>query len=349
MAARHDPPHEPLSLGFMQRVLFVILMIGMAFLALKLLGLWLLMFGAVVIAVILRGLAEPLMRYGKLKDKPAVAIALIGLIAVIALTVVLFGNQLSLQIDALSREIPQAWAAIHARLDTLPIGQALQKQVDGLGQQAGSLVSFLPGIAGNFLAAAANTFVAMIAGVILAGAPAKYRDGVIYLFPRAMQPALLDSMNTAGEALRKWFIGQFIAMVLVGSLIAIGLSILGVPSALALGLVAGLAQLVPLVGPTVSAGLGLLLAGAGGLQPAIWTFVLYTGVSQLEANIITPMVQRHMTEVPMVLILFALVGFAGLLGPIGVFFAMPLTVIMFTLVKRYLALQEEGKAPKPVD
>ncbi len=349
MAARHDPSHEPLSIGFMQRVLFVILMIGMAFLALKLLGLWLLIFGAVVIAVILRGLAEPLMRYGKLKDKPAVAIALIGLIALVAVTVVLFGNQLSLQIDSLSREIPQAWAAIHARLDTLPIGQLLQKQVDGLGQQAGSLVSFLPGLAGNFLAAAANTFVALIAGVILAGAPGKYRDGVIYLFPKTMQPALLDSMNTAGEALRKWFIGQFISMVLVGTLIAIGLTVIGVPSALALGLVAGLAQLVPLVGPTVSAGLGLLLAGAGGLQPAIWTFVLYTAVSQFEANILTPMVQRHMTEVPMVLILFALVGFAGLLGPIGVFFAMPLTVILFTLVKRYLDLQEEGKAPKPVE
>ena len=349
MAARHDPSHEPLSIGFMQRVLFVILMIGMAFLALKLLGLWLLIFGAVVIAVILRGLAEPLMRYGKLKDKPAVAIALIGLIALVAVTVVLFGNQLSLQIDSLSREIPQAWAAIHARLDTLPIGQLLQKQVDGLGQQAGSLVSFLPGLAGNFLAAAANTFVALIAGVILAGAPGKYRDGVIYLFPKTMQPALLDSMNTAGEALRKWFIGQFISMVLVGTLIAIGLTVIGVPSALALGLVAGLAQLVPLVGPTVSAGLGLLLAGAGGLQPAIWTLVLYTAVSQFEANILTPMVQRHMTEVPMVLILFALVGFAGLLGPIGVFFAMPLTVILFTLVKRYLDLQEEGKAPKPVE
>ena len=349
MAARHDPSHEPLSIGFMQRVLFVILMIGMAFLALKLLGLWLLIFGAVVIAVILRGLAEPLMRYGKLKDKPAVAIALIGLIALVAVTVFLFGNQLSLQIDSLSREIPQAWAAIHARLDTLPIGQLLQKQVDGLGQQAGSLVSFLPGLAGNFLAAAANTFVALIAGVILAGAPGKYRDGVIYLFPKTMQPALLDSMNTAGEALRKWFIGQFISMVLVGTLIAIGLTVIGVPSALALGLVAGLAQLVPLVGPTVSAGLGLLLAGAGGLQPAIWTFVLYTAVSQFEANILTPMVQRHMTEVPMVLILFALVGFAGLLGPIGVFFAMPLTVILFTLVKRYLDLQEEGKAPKPVE
>lgn len=349
MAVRPDPSHEPLSIGFMQRVLFVILAIGLAFLALKLLGLWLLVFGAIVIAVILRGLAEPLMRFAKLKDKPAVAIALIGLVALIAVTAILFGNQLSTQIDALSREIPQAWAAIHARLDTLPIGQALQGQIDDLGKQAGSLVSFLPGLAGNLLTAAANTFVALIAGVILAGAPGKYRDGVVSLFPKAMRPAILDSMNTSGEALRKWFIGQFISMVLVGTLIGIGLSILGVPSALALGLVAGLAQLVPLVGPTVSAGLGLLLAGAGGLQPAIWTFVLYTGVSQLEANIITPMVQRHMTEVPMVLILFALVGFAGLLGPIGVFFAMPLTVILYTLVRRYLDLQEEGMAPKPVD
>lgn len=349
MAAKPDPSHEPLSIGFMQRVLFVILAIGLAILAVKLLGLWLLVFGAIIIAVILRGLAEPLMRYCKLKDKPAVAIALVGLIALIAGTVVLFGNQLSVQIDALSREIPQAWAAIHARLDTLPIGLALQGQIDDLGKQAGNLVSFLPGLAGNLLTAAANTFVALIAGVILAGAPGKYRDGMVSLFPKSMRPAVLDSMNTSGEALRKWFIGQFISMVAVGTVIAIGLSVMGVPSALALGLVAGLAQLVPIVGPVVSAGLGLLLAGAGGLQPAIWTFVLYTAVSQIEANFLTPMVQRHMTEVPMVLILFALVGFAGLLGPIGVFFAMPLTVILYTLVRRYLDLQEEGKAPKPVD
>ncbi len=349
MAAKPEPSHEPLSIGFMQRVLFVILAIGLSFLALKLLGLWLLVFGAIVIAVILRGLAEPLMRYAKLKDKPAVAIALIGLIALIAVTIFLFGNQLSVQIAALSREIPLAWAAIHARLDAMPIGQVLNGQINDLGKQAGSVVSFLPGIAGNFLSAGANTFVALIAGVILAGAPGKYRDGVVSLFPSAMRPAVHDSMNTSGEALRKWFIGQFISMVLVGTLIAIGLSILGVPSALALGLVAGLAQLVPFVGPLVSAGLGLLLASAGGYQLAIWTFVLYTAVSQLEANFLTPMVQRHMTEVPMVLILFALVGFAGLLGPIGVFFAMPLTVILYTLVRRYLDLEAEGVAPKPVD
>ncbi|MBW8882473.1 MAG: AI-2E family transporter [Asticcacaulis sp.] len=209
MAVRPDPSHEPLSIGFMQRVLFVVLATGLAFLALKLLGLWLLVFGAIVIAVILRGLAEPLMRFAKLKDKPAVAIALIGLIALVAVTVVLFGNQLSVQIDALSREIPQAWAAIHARLDTLPIGKALQGNIDDLGKQAGSLVSFLPGLAGNFLTAAANTFVALIAGVILAGAPGKYRDGVVSLFPKAMRPAILDSMNTSGEALRKWFIGPW--------------------------------------------------------------------------------------------------------------------------------------------
>lgn len=347
MAASPRKSPEALSVGFMQRVLFVMLAVALAWLALKLFGLWLLIFGAVIIAVILRGISEPLIRYLKCNEILAVVLALVGVLALVVVTIYLFGVEIVIQVEVLTKALPEAWAAFQARLHAMPLGDEIQAQLNTLAQQAGGFASKIPVIAGNILSSLANILVATIAGVMLAMRPGKYRDGLISLFPKSQRPALLESMNTSGEALRKWFIAQFISMVLVGVLVGAGLAIIGVPSALALGLMAGLAQFVPVVGPVISAGPGLLLAGVDGMQSFLWTLALYVGVSQLESNLLTPMVQRQISEVPMVLTLFAIVGFAGLLGPMGVLYAMPITVILYSLIKRYLDLREAGVAPKP--
>lgn len=322
--------------GFMQRVGFVILAAAAAFLVFKLLGLWQLIFGAVIIAVILRGLAEPLIRFARLNEKLAVVAALLIVLGLIVSTFYLFGVQLVAQTEGLAKTLPEAWAALQARINGSPIGPAVQSQVGELGQQAGGWLSRVPAIAGNVLSSVANLLVALVAGVTLAMNPGRYRDGIVRVFPADQRPRILESLNATGVALSKWFIGQFISMVLVGTLTGIGLAILGVPSALALGMLSGLAQFVPVVGPILSAGPGLLLAAMGGWNTFLIALAIYVGVSQLEANIITPMVQRQVASVPMVLTLFAVIGFAGLLGPMGVLYAMPLTVIGYTFVLRYM-------------
>jgi predicted PurR-regulated permease PerM len=340
MAAK---PQDALTTGFIQRVLFVILAIALSLLAFKLINLWLLIFGAIVFAVILRGLAEPLMRYTPIGPVFSVLIVVVAVLSLFATTFYLFGRVLADQYQTLSQQLPVAWAALQNTLQSTSIGRTIQEHVATLGQQAGGALSSLPVIAGSVLSGVADTLVALIGGVILAMHPGKYRDGVVRLFPTDHHDWIRDAMNAAGQALRLWFIGQFISMIIVGTLISIGLSILGSPSALALGLLAGLAQFVPLVGPTVSAGLGLLLAALGGVEPFLWTLVIYTSVSQTEANFITPMVQRRIAEVPMVLTLFAVLGFAGLIGPMGVLYAMPMTVILYTLTRRYLDNRDAEK------
>jgi len=326
--------NDGLTPGFIQRVLFVVLAIAGAALIFKLMGLWLLIFGAVVIATVLRALAEPLIKYTPLNDTWAVLLVLVAVLAFLVVTVSLFGLQLSDQAHVLAKTLPAAWATVQAKLEALPIGAQVKAQVDQLGQQAGGVVSKLPLIAGNVFSSLANTFVALIAGIILAIHPGRYRDGVVFLLPDRHKAKIRDAMNTAGGALRLWFIGQFISMVLVGTLTGIGLSIVGLPSALTLGLLAGLAQFIPLVGPVVSAGPGLLLAAMSGWQTVLWTLIVYTGVSHLESNFITPMVQRRIADIPIIITLFAVIGFAGLMGPMGVLFAMPLTVIIYTLIRK---------------
>ncbi len=336
----------PLSTWFIQRVLFVLLAIAGACLAFKLLALWLLIFGAILIATVLRALAEPLIKYARLPAAVAVLTVFVAVVAFVSVTFYLFGRELVDQAQIVSAQVPAAWAAIQAKLQATDVGRAVQGQIASLGQQAAGALSNLPIIASNVAASMAELLVASIAGITLAIQPGRYRDGVVLMFPTRHHEKLRDGMNAAGQALRGWFTAQFIAMVIVGTLIGVLLSIVGLPSAVALGLLAGIAQFVPLVGQVASTGCGLLLASVLGWETMAWTLAVYFGVAQLEANLISPYVQRRINEIPIVLSLFAVIGFAGLLGPLGVLYAMPITVVLYTLVRKvYLEHRDVEETP----
>ena len=121
---------------------------------------------------------------------------------------------------------------------------------------------------------------------------------------------------------------------LVGGSVALGLWWVGVPSPLALGVLAGIAQFVPVIGPFVATVPGLILAAVQGPQTFAWATVIYLGSSQFEANVVTPLLLRQMVELPMGLTLFAVLAMGVLLGPLGVVFATPLTVVAYVVVRR---------------
>lgn len=321
--------------GFVQKTLFLLLIVGLSLLALKLVSLWLLVFGAVVVATVLRATAEPLVKYLKLKDSWAVLLALLIVVAFLVASGWLFGSEIVRQTNNLSRELPEAWAQLQERLRGSDVGAMILDQINTLSQKASGVLSLVPKIAGEIASSIANLVVVVVAGIFMAMQPHSYRDGVVRLFPKSQKERVREGLNLSGKALRLWLLGQLFSMVLVGSLTAVGLSLAGVPSAGALGLMSGLAQFVPIVGPVVSAGPGLLLAASENTTTLVAALIIYVGVSQLESNIITPMVQKHVAAVPTVLTLFAVLGFGSLLGPLGVLFATPLTVVAHTLVMKF--------------
>jgi predicted PurR-regulated permease PerM len=178
----------------------------------------------------------------------------------------------------------------------------------------------------------ATLFLVLVAGVFLALDPVEAREGVLSMAPKPARPRLREVMNACGAALRGWLRAQLVSMVLVGTLVGVGMAVIGAPAPLALGLISGLAQFVPIVGPIASAAPGLVLAATGGTEMVLLTLGLYLGVSQLEANLITPLVQRNVASLPVVLGIFAVVGLGSLFGPLGVLFATPLTLVLNTTV-----------------
>jgi predicted PurR-regulated permease PerM len=140
-------------------------------------------------------------------------------------------------------------------------------------------------------------------------------------------------LAACGEALNRWLLGALASMLLVGGSVGLGLWWAGVPSPLALGVLAGLAQFVPVIGPWAATVPGLIVAAAQGPQTFAWAVAIYLGSSQFEANVMTPLLLRQMVELPMGLTLFAVLAMGVLLGPLGVLFATPLAVVAYVVVR----------------
>ncbi|HEX8232409.1 MAG TPA: AI-2E family transporter [Caulobacteraceae bacterium] len=322
-----------LDAAFVKRALFVLALIAVAFLLYRLIDVFLLVFGAVVVAVLLRAIADPLRRRTHIPNVPAVLIALLTVAAALALAGWLFGRQLDVQIANLTETLPRAWARVQEQLRATPVGSRLLDDAQQASGQAAKALAAAPRIAAGVAGALTNLLLVIVAGIMLAIQPRAYRDGLLMLFPRGLRPRLKEALDASGVALHRWLLGTLVSMTVIGVLTGIGLAVVGVPSPLALGLFAGLAQFVPIVGPIVSAIPGLVIAASGGPQMLLWTFLVYFGVQQIESNLVTPFVQRRMVSIPLAVSLFSVVAFGMLLGALGVLLATPLAVTAFVLIK----------------
>jgi predicted PurR-regulated permease PerM len=174
----------------------------------------------------------------------------------------------------------------------------------------------------------------LVGGIFFAAQPLQYRDGFLKLLPPYWRPPVGEALDDSGRALRLWLRGQLISILLVGSLTWLGLALAGVPAAFALGTIAGCLEVVPYVGPIVSAIPGLLLAVAVAPETALWAMIVYVGVQQVEGNVIQPLVQNKVVMLPPAVTLFGMVAAGLLFGLLGVLFAAPGAVVAYVLLKR---------------
>jgi len=326
-------------------------LIVLGILAWRLADVLLMAFGSILTAILLHALAQPLVRRLGLPRPVALALAVAGLTAAIAGTIWLFGQQIALQLVTLSELLPRAWAALQAPLSASPLGAYVLDDLQRLRHADGLVVQTASRLVQGSASAAAASVIVLFAGLYLAFHPATYLRGLLHLVPLPSRERTAEVLAACGEALNRWLLGQLMSMLLVGSTVGLGLWWVGTPSPLALGILAGLAQFVPVVGPMAATIPGLIIAASAGPQTFAWTAAVYLAASQFEANVVTPLVLRQMVELPMAVTLFAVLATGVLLGPLGVLFATPLAVIAYVVIR--LVYVEDllgdrlGAAPAP--
>lgn len=327
-------PSSGVDRAFARRAAFVFGIAAALFLIWQLSGVLLLAFSAVIVAVLLRSIADPVVERTPLPEGLAVALAGLAVVVVIGGALWLFGAVLADQTQQLLANLPTSAADLRAMVSTWPFGDQLTR-LDGSGLMNGAsgIVGRVGGYAMTTISVATSLVLVIIAGVFLAVSPRVYRDGLVILFPPERRDALREAADATGGALKKWLLGQLTDMVVVGVLTGIGLALIGLPSPLALGLIAGLLAFVPIVGSIAGAIPALLVAAQGGWELMAWTLLVYVVVQQIEGNLIYPFIQKRAVKLPPVLTLFGILGFGTLFGFIGVFVATPMMVVLFVNVR----------------
>jgi predicted PurR-regulated permease PerM len=331
---------------FIERLVIAIAVIGTALLLWNLRGLFLLVFGAVLVSVILGLVAAPLRERLGLSPRLALLVSVLALASVIVTAFWAFGAEVIRQAAALRDLIPAAWNMVEARLDAWGLDDAVREWSENL-RAGGGIVSNIGNIAVSIGNGLADMLLVIVGGIYLAAQPKLYRTGLLKLVPARGRALATDALDASGNALRLWLLGRLVSMAVVGVLTWIGLMIIGVPSALTLGLLAALLEFVPFLGPIVAAIPAILLAFADSPEKALWTLLLFFAIQQFEGNVLEPLVQQRAVDLPPALLLFALVAGGLMFGIGGLLLAAPLTVVLYVLVKR-LYVQEALSTETPL-
>jgi predicted PurR-regulated permease PerM len=298
----------------------------------------LLTFAAIVVALVLSTAAAPLQKRLGLPKSWALLVAGLLIIGALALVFALVGAQALAQIGELGQRLPEAVRAFEARFGIDLVDEQASRS---LGRDVLQRLSVW---GPTVLGALSSLVLVVVGGAFLAADPRSYQDGLVKLFPVEQHRRVAETTEAVGGALQRWLLGQLLSMAIVGALMALGAWWIGLPAPLALGLFAALVEFVPIVGPVLGALPPLLLALSQGGDALLWTLALVLAIQQIESNLITPILQRHMLELPPALLLFSVLAFGLVFGALGVILAAPLTVVAFVAAKKLWVRETLGEA-----
>ncbi|GHA25298.1 AI-2E family transporter [Devosia pacifica] len=336
-------PNSPVSLSWVARATLVVLaLVALFWLLGQTANILLMLFGAVTIAVVLRAAGNLVHKVTHLPSSWSLglAIALVGLI--FGVFVMLMGNQLVTQFSGLNQQLPEA---VEGLGDMLGV-EDLWQEFEALNEWRWMFGAM--GYVPQLLGAVSGLTLIVIGGIFLAVDPDLYIEGTLKLVPPNHRDHAREVLQTTGRALRLWLLGKLLAMAVIGVATTAGLFLLGVPSALALGAIAGLLEYVPFIGPVLSFVPAALVALQQDDGTIWWVLGLYLLIQQTESNLLVPLIQKRTVELPPVLGLFAIVALGLVFGPLGFIFGIPLTIVVMVMVKELYvreALDTEVKVP----
>ena len=334
--------------------------IGLAAIAAACLMLWslrnvlILLFASIVLAMALCTLIGSLRERWPMPRPFALLLCLLGVVLVVSIGLAVLVppfisqfNQLLSQLPAAAIELKQIaiatinrisgmvfglqaagdWSArLLAHSRALPAGATLASGLGGGLQQ-------LLGLAGNLGSGLVQLLFVMAITLMVAIQPNAYREVAVQLMPSFYRRRSRDILLQCGEALSSWMVGLLISSLCVGILAGIGLSLLGVKLVMANALLAGLLNVIPNVGPSLSTIFPMAVALLDAPWKSVAVLGLYVVIQNLESYVITPSVMHHQVKLLPGLTLVAQFVFTVIFGPLGLLLALPLAVVLQVVIR----------------
>lgn len=279
----------------------------------------------------------------------AIAVVYLGVLLVLAGLTTLIVTPLVIEAQGFVANLPanlehleillQEWKGRYTWLPDLAglvrrLPQAISNLTRYFAPAAGVAFRFLGGIA-TFITVLLLGFYMLVEGPVI-------KRGFLSFFPRSERKQVAGVLEEIGAKFSAWLRGQLLLGLIIGVAAGVGMAIIGMPYAVLLGIVAGVTELIPVIGPVLGAipavfiALALSLAGVQPWWKLIFTIAWYTLIQQTEGNILVPRVMRHAVGLSPLLTIMALVIGAKLLGLVGALLAVPVAAALQVVVGEIL-------------
>lgn len=294
----------------------------------------------------------------RIKRSLAAAGVVFGVVALLVLVALWTGPTLAEQSGELRTKLPEAigkleeWVAAKqpALLDAVAppdtsLAPGASRILHAVGQQGDRISGFAFGVLQSTVTVFAAIVMIIFLTVYIAAEPETYRRGTLMLIPLERRHRVEELFDALGKALRTWFATQLIAMLVIGVITTVLLAIIGVPGALPLGVIAGIFEFIPNVGPTLSAIPAILMGLVESPQLALTVALVYWGIQFLENNLLIPYLMSEQLDLPPALTLITQVVMAYVFGFLGLFVAIPMLATVVVVVRMFWV--DEDLPPLP--
>jgi predicted PurR-regulated permease PerM len=225
-------------------------------------------------------------------------------------------------------------------------GGASARLREKIGEKIGGATRFLFPFVSSTLAAFGGLLLITFLAVYIGAEPQLYRSGLMHLFPHKARKRADEVLASMAVVLRKWLVTQLIAMAVIGTVSTVALLILRVKAAVALGILAGLFEFIPTVGPIISAVPAVAMGFLDSPEKALTVLLVYVAIQFLENHILIPLLMRGGVDIPPALTVVTQALMALVFGFIGLMVAVPLLAAVMVPVKM---LYVQGVVGDPVD
>jgi predicted PurR-regulated permease PerM len=217
-----------------------------------------------------------------------------------------------------------------APADSAALAQTLRQR---LGAQFSGATRYLFPFLSSTIEIVTGLLIIIFLSIYIAVDPEMYRRGIMHLFPHERRERTGEVLSAIAAVLRKWLVTQLIAMVTLGIVTTILLLALDVKAAFALGLLSGLFEFIPTLGPIISALPAIAMGFLDSPEKALWVTIAYIGVHFLEGHLLIPLLMKGGINLPPALTVFSQALMAVLFGFLGLMCAVPLLAATVVGVK----------------
>lgn len=221
-------------------------------------------------------------------------------------------------------------AQVPAPSDSTALAATLRQR---LGAQFAGATRYLFPFLSSTIEVVTGLFIIVFLSIYIAVDPEMYRRGIMHLFPRERRERIGEVLSAIAAVLRKWLVTQLIAMLTLGIVTTVILLALDVKAALALGLLCGLFEFIPTLGPIMASLPAIAMGFLDSPEKALWVTAAYLGVHFLEGHLLIPLLMKGGINLPPALTIVSQALMAVLFGFLGLMCAVPLLAATVVGVK----------------